>query len=617
MAFSLHFNTVSFILILISLVFLILATISAPVVSTFRLATTDSYQYGIFGYCHVSSGSCSKAMYPFTVSSLDKKIDWLLASSTRDTLAKIFILAPIAAGINLLTLILIGLSHLFASTVLLITLVANAISFIITALICVIVIIVFHPQVSWTAWILVGSAAANLISIIFLVLTLKLRNNDYDNEDDDDSINNSNDLTKFDDKFNHIQESSSFEPPVNGGYGNVRTFDDNSSISKDYEYKVSKPTPYVVQKSISNSSIYNSNPQLVNDFTNQSNNQINNPNQNAQNAQNIIQKPPTNNAFAHLNSSNSSYYEDANVNLVNGPNTPILAKQQMAPNVVPKVATPTSNDLPTSNIPQLPYPQNNNISSPLNRQPYDSTVFEHHPEVEGHKPFTELNDDEDEDVDKLGVSTYNNRNSPQNQRSVDVDSDNDSDFTSVSQRAINPKYYPQGQPSNVAYYQTAPQQQPQPQQPHLPHQHYPQQPQQYQQHPNASPYQPQYPNHPQYAQNNSNQGTPYSQQGGYFPQSQSQQMPQQSYNQQPNSPPIRQNRGPTVADRVLNNNPDFALSGFSKRKQYGGGANTRNIGNGNINSIPNASKFGSMIPPSTMGPGQRRTNGFKDSPYGR
>lgn len=112
MGFKISFNTISLVLLLISLAFLIMATISSPVTTSLKIAETEDYVYGIFGYCK-SSGNCLKATYPYTPSSLDKDVKWILLGSTRDNLAKTFIIAPIAAGITFIAIIFTILSHCF------------------------------------------------------------------------------------------------------------------------------------------------------------------------------------------------------------------------------------------------------------------------------------------------------------------------------------------------------------------------------------------------------------------------------------------------------------------------------------------------------------------------
>lgn len=532
MAFHLSFNSVSFILMLVTVVFLVLSCITSPVTS-FSLGSTSSYKYGIFGYCQ-NSGSCSSAGYPYQLSNLDRSAKWFLARSTRDTLAKVFILCPIAAGLSFICLVFILLSHFLSTGMIILTLILNILSFIATAIICVMVIITFHPYVDWAGWILVGAAAASLISVALMIATLFHRRPDASDDDDGDEV----DLTKFDNNFNTA-----------GGISLTNPHDETSSLSKDYQFKVQRPPQQnVMGSSVSSSSVYES-PQSAHDFT-------------MQNKQSS--------ASLNGNQGKKPYYDDAAVNLVNGPNTPIQTRQQMAPNVVPTTATPTMNDAPMSTIPQLPYPNN----SPLNKPAYNPTdlsVFEHHPVVEGHKPFTELPDD--------GVNQH------QFHRSDELDSDVDSDFTSVSQRAINPKYNP---------HQTE---------------------QSYGQYPQLQHYQP------QFQQNQTSMPPPNAQQQYYSPQPQF--YPQ---GQAPGARPAPVQKRPTVSDNVLSNNPDFSLGlGGAKRK---GGYQNRPAGTRPFGNMPPGGRpVANRPPPNRYNQPQLsfpqqnarsndRPKASKDSPYG-
>lgn len=512
MGFQLNFNTVSFVLLLASLVLVILSTISAPVVTSFGLGETSDHIFGIFGYCKSDGSDCISATYPYLVGNIDSDAGWKLSSSTRNTLAKIFIVCPIAAGINFICWIMIIVSHFFTFKMLLVSIIFNILSFVVTTLVAVIVVLVFLPNVHWTGWILIGAAAANLISLVFLILTLKFKDGSKV-EYDPAAGNEVQDLSAFDEKFNH---TSAFAGPYNK-ISNFNPNDTNSSMSKDFAYKVDHNNTSLM-KSFSESSIYNSNPQIANDIT-------------------------AHDKSARTNQKDN-FVRDGEVNLVNGPNTPVSSNKQMAPNIVPTTVTPTLNDAPSSMVPQLPYPRNSMNNMKANT--INKSVFEHHPEVEGHKPFTELYDDED-DVQR------------------DADSDLDSDFTSVSQRAPNPNYpIPNNYQPNANGYQNNVQ--------------FPQgngyQPQNF-----TGNYQPSnYPPGPPQNQNFQQSNTSY-QPGGFQPQPRPQpsQGPnmQASYGAHYNQPqpknlagfsPQQQRFAPTISDNVLANNPDFAFGGPARRK---------------------------------------------------
>lgn len=498
MAFRPGFHSVAFVLILVSFVFLLLATISPPVVSTFALSKTSDYVYGIFGFCTNSGSKCSTATFPYSLSDVDDKTDnWLLANSSRDNLAKVFIIAPISLGVNFILLALIVAAHFTAKTVTIFAIILNFISFIVTTLVAVIIVVVFYPNVAWTGWILIGAAAANLISIVFLALAATIGSDDNDVDDLDSAENNLTNFTVLENKFNNVSSygntsnlAGGFKGPTTS-YSANNTFD-TSSIEKDYDFKQQQATavdttkpfqPYAntlssINKTVSNNSLYNTKPQTVNDFTTKQ---------------------------ASING--SAYSEGSQVGS--------------------KASLNNSSGNRQPRVNGAPYPQS--------AQPDKySSVFEHHPEVEGHKPFTELDDyDNFDDDDAVPL----NRNTPPGSN----DSDVDSDFTSVSQRAVNPNY-------NNYYGQPAPQQ---PQQ--SGNGYYAMTPQGPSgQYPHVQQYQPHY----------QQQSPPQPGPGGYFGGSNG----PGAYSRLGQPVPLQRS---TVSDNVLNANPDFNLVGPRRRMQPG------------------------------------------------
>jgi hypothetical protein len=557
MTIQVGFNLISVILTLVTFVFLLLATISTPVIDIFNLGKTAESTYGIFGTCQGTV--CSKATYPVKLSEIEPATTWLLANTTRDNLAKIFIVAPIALGFSFITFILLIASLFTSNTVVLVALVVNVISFITTTLIAVIVVLVFYPNVAWTGWILIGAAGGSLISLICLILQLTLNKETHSDD---------NSLSEFIDK----DSASGFETPFGPMDNNATSFggpvpnhynDSSSSFSKGFESKGSAPQSYnqfkltqsngVVgpqqpaneTRTMSNSSAYYSNPQLANDFTQKQN---------------------------YNQGSSVSVFD----NFDSRSGGSVIKHPQMAN--PPRNYNP--NAVPSDKMAGLPYPANSvDPAYPLNH----ASVFEHHPEVEGHKPFTELNDFDDDDV---VLQTSLQQAGP-----IDVgnNSDADSDFTSVSQRAINPSY-------NDGYQSVPQQKYPHVQQfvPHFQQQQSPLIPQNsFQQ--QQAPMIPQQNNH--FQQNSSQQNS--FQQNNF----QQQPVPQQFNQSSQHSQPPAQHRGPTVSDTVLNNNPDFGVGGIgpSKRKLQNGFVPVAN----RMNNKPNSA--------SLMG---RGGNGGRGGPYG-
>ncbi|GBL51593.1 hypothetical protein ACI3LY_003636 [Candidozyma auris] len=514
------FSIVAAILLLISLVFAILANVTSPVTTSLKLASHNEYSFGIFGYCW--RGSCPGSYYPVDFGNIDRQTDWLLSGSTRNMLSKSFIVAPIAAGLLFLALVLTVVSIFFDTTVVVIlAIVLTVLAFLASAVICVMVIMVFQPHVAWVGWILVVPAILALIAIPLLILAIRVHpQRDVDDDDETESKSNFVSYNKLDSAGN-----SGFTGPAIGGvrpqpaytFNNLQrdsTNDDESSLVKESTYRGA--TRGYTAKDDSSHSLYESQPRTANDVT----------------------KP----GITNFPNGSGSYYEDASVNLNNGPSTPVSAKQKMAPTFVPNVAVKSDENGSGT----LPYPASERGSVALNNsQKYG--VFDHHPNVEGHQPFTELGDE-----------------SPEHQQ-ADLDNDDGSDFTSISQRQPNVGAYNNSAAPNVpgpgqashavsgAVYRPggAPQQQTQ-------------------QYPSVSQYQPHYQQN--YQQQGGYQPSPSPQSSSFYGDPPSRGIPYQGpYGGGPGSGGYAQARPPkpSVSDNVLNNNPDFAVGGMARRKQYG------------------------------------------------
>lgn len=501
-------------------------------VTTFNLGKTASHTYGVFGYCSDNNKDCSSATYPISLSSVDdSSSNWTMSGSTRDTLAKIFILTPIALGFNFILLVLVLVSHFGSRALVLIALAINIISTILTIISCVVSILAFYPNLAWTGWILIGSAAANLISIILLILTLTtLRNGD--NEDDDDSEGNENDkhgfgtynnYNRIDDKFNHIQ-ASTFKSP-----------NSTSSIDNDYDYKPA----------------YNSNTSFGNPANQGANNGATRYNghaaiaaasaaslSNSKNGQ-MGDTERTNTGADSFTSNSSSSYQ------MKPQTANDFTQMGSRNNTSGSLAGAGGGYKPTTGAPYPTTPgAGNNTTANNGNAAFSRSVFEHHPQVDGHRPFTEIDDDFDDEEDlnagRANVIVRNN------------DSDEDSDFTSVSQRPPNPQYNNQ--------YGPVPQQQPQ----HFQGTQYANlqqyQPLSQQMNPQSVPSQGHL--HPLYQ--------PLPNQYAPPPPQQQQQYRPMNYGPPQSQPQVQQPgyARPTISDNVLSNNPDFNFArGMPQQKR--------------------------------------------------
>ncbi|CAX43457.1 hypothetical membrane protein, conserved [Candida dubliniensis CD36] len=591
MSFKAGYHTISFLFILVSFVFLLFATISYPVVDIFALSKTSDNKYGIFGVCSTSNSNDCTVGYPldFAGSMKDNSSGYLFINDTRTTLAKIFVLAPIALGFDLILLIVIFAIHFGSRITVLVGIFLNVISTIASIIACVVIILCFYPHVTWVPWTLVAAAAITFISLILLIISLTVVGNDDDDDDaksnfDNEDFGRFTNYNRIDDKFNHIQTA---------------TFKTSNSLDNDYEYKPHNNNSTNVNNTNFAGGAMNKFPNN-NGTVNNSRGAVNGGSTTGSGVGSgtvISGMNPPGHKNGSLTSNSSSYY--------NNPQTATDFTQRNKPNAYqPSSLGAGSNNGNTAS--SLPYPPgtpivNNNNNSRNNYQP---GVFDHHLGVEGHKPFTELDDDFDDEEEDLA----NNRREIVNTN----DSDNDSDFTSVSQRPPNPQYYGSNsgngtvggggylpssvvnQYSNVQQYQPL-HQQGMPPGPPPPQQHRP-----------TGQYSPStnmgYNNMPL----RSGGGVPPPVAGSYFP------------NQGPVPPPAppsqqQQVRGPTISDNVLNNNPDFQFS-------RGGQQQKRRV---NPGFVPVAARYnnnqtgpGSKNQNASALMGRRENTGPRNGPYG-
>lgn len=497
MAFGLH--TISLVLILVCFVFLLLSTISPPLIRLFALGKTLDVVYGTFGYC-LEGSNCSKVAYPWDFPIEDNTNNWLLSDSTRTSLNKIVILIPITLGLSFFNLISISVLH-FINKLRVISIVLNLLVAMCLTALSAILILIYHPHMGWLTWALLGCAVLSILSFIVLIISAFTSNNNEKDYSDLTSLSNDYIKNDFNEKFSEPRTTTVGLPDSR-----------QNSIDNNYGFKVSGP--------LSNNGFNNINNN--NNMNNRSNTMTNTSSYNAHpptQSSDFITKPIP----ANYSNNNSSFYSqnDDKVSVINSVGTPVNSNKQMAPNIVANVATRSSID----NFPgpgylddkvrqgnydhQTPYP-NNSIS-------YHQSVFQHHPEVEGHKPFTELDDfDIDDDLEHNQNGLVNNL----------PFSDSESDFTSVSQQGYNSNHvqYPQAQ------------------------QHIP--------------------TNQQYGQNQMNAvGAPSNQQTSnnrYIALNNGRQL-NQGFQQSPIPPPIPQSR----SDGLLNDNPDFNIVGPTKRKQTG------------------------------------------------
>ncbi|ODV85342.1 hypothetical protein CANARDRAFT_199363 [[Candida] arabinofermentans NRRL YB-2248] len=205
-----HAHTVALLFQAASIAFLLVATLTVPIFDSISLAVDDDYKYGVFGYCSIDSSSgttCSSVSSHYKPSTLGSTSDWKMSSASRDRLALLLLVAPIGAGLTLISLVFSFFCHFKAfgksKSFWITALVFNSLSFIASALICVVVFLLFFPHLNWCAWVLIPAALLNLISVILTGLASKSNikhyknHSQYDEKSDENSLINGTKDTSF------------------------------------------------------------------------------------------------------------------------------------------------------------------------------------------------------------------------------------------------------------------------------------------------------------------------------------------------------------------------------------------------------------------------------------
>ncbi|QPG74612.1 hypothetical protein FOA43_001944 [Brettanomyces nanus] len=223
----------------VTLAFLIIATITSPVVPSLSLANDGTYKYGTFGYCPVDAtkrSQCSSVSTNYKPSSLYKSSNsdapsWSMSSTIRDKLSQIMIVAPIAAGLTLIAVVLnfVGIlskNAALASAYWIITIFIAVIAFLASALVCIISFLLFYPHVQWACWLLIPATILNLISLVLIGFASKFLPAAYlRDEDNGDDANNdfgwgSADVSSFDEERKlELGDAPSNNFKVNTGSG--------------------------------------------------------------------------------------------------------------------------------------------------------------------------------------------------------------------------------------------------------------------------------------------------------------------------------------------------------------------------------------------------------------
>lgn len=180
----------------VAMALLIICSVTAPVFKQIGLSKYNDVTYGVFGYCNGDDCSKASAVYsPVDADSDDSDSDWKMSNKARKSLGKILIITPVAAGLNFLSMISIVVAFIIclasgvSSAVLFtINLVLAAISFLASALVCVVIFLLFYPHITWCTWLLIPAAVLPLVIIPFIFVAHSDAKRDSDDDLEGDEL---------------------------------------------------------------------------------------------------------------------------------------------------------------------------------------------------------------------------------------------------------------------------------------------------------------------------------------------------------------------------------------------------------------------------------------------
>ncbi|CDO91987.1 unnamed protein product [Kluyveromyces dobzhanskii CBS 2104] len=552
--FTFGFATLLVFLQCVALAFLILACVSAPVFDTVRLASFDGVYYGVFGYCQDSGASCSSAQANYHPETLDDDdSNWKMNNSAREALANILIVTPVAAGLTFIALITSFMCQFrfFDSSTFwfIMNFLFSILAFLSSALVCIVVMLLFFPHVTWYAYVLIVSAVFNLVCLPICFFarsqTASNRSNNGLDEDEDGDRSSSSIRDKFyQEEFNQT-DLTNFDAPSMPDYYKGSKIVQSNTLNSNTVTDSDVPSSYV------NSTGVPVPPQGPDVY------QRNNNNNDASYLHNAVPKQP----YSAINNNGTSLsMNSASKAMSSGRITASLTERSnsFAPSSVYNEQVTGVAAGVAGGVAGSQQPRGNNASSQAPAQGDLTQPAKTQQDVLQDIINGALSEDEEEFLKQNTVDPSERPAMETFDEDYDGLNDDDSQFTSVSQRGINPNYY-----HGRAGVQYAP--------------------------PSQGPLQSNLQGQVQ-GQGVGPSGLNPAQQstgGQYYPPPSNQGVPQQGYyyappmqQQQQQRPPY--SAGPSASDFLLQSNPEFALGG--RPSSYGN--NQRTAG---LNSAPTSS----------------------------
>ncbi|AAS52658.2 AEL027Wp [Eremothecium gossypii ATCC 10895] len=244
-----------------ALAFLVVSCITAPVVSDLGLADADGVQYGVFGYC-IQDRGCSPVSASYGPERVFSGTQWAMGQDMRRVLGRILVVAPVAAGLTLLAVVSNFVSQfsgvhrhagIFVSNLL-----WTILAFFSSALLCIVVWLLFWPHLTWCAYVLLAAAVIHLFCVPLTFLAHSQVCQDSDDESLHGALSSQKLMKREDDYANSFNMNELHKTAIDSdvkqpGYykvAPVTTGDVTDSTKTDYtdiygSQQAPPPQPYL------------------------------------------------------------------------------------------------------------------------------------------------------------------------------------------------------------------------------------------------------------------------------------------------------------------------------------------------------------------------------------
>lgn len=161
------------------------------------IASTSTYNYGVFGYCKLEDGSRECSGYSVGYDIDDTDLDYGINSSGKKILTEILISHVVAAGLQLISLLL-AISTIWKNQGWYIFIICYFIfTFLVSSLSFIVEMLLFRLHLQFSGWFTLAASVLSIVYTILMGLDYSSLRKDRDSPEDEDLLLDSNDKSFF------------------------------------------------------------------------------------------------------------------------------------------------------------------------------------------------------------------------------------------------------------------------------------------------------------------------------------------------------------------------------------------------------------------------------------